>query len=212
MTWFANDNGVETTSNPSKALALLLTLPPNPEHPPEVVSAMWDHVNPVAAYTQGAVTQLDNGNYLVGYGAQPIIKEFGPGNATGGDLRWSAQFGAPIQAQSYRTYKQDWHATPATKPSLVVLAGSSSVDDLTSCAGETYALRGYVSWNGATDVSSYVVYVGSSNSTLVEIGRVEKKGFETKISLPTDAKAVQIGALEGDGGAVVRKSEIVYIG
>ncbi|PSR80927.1 ASST-domain-containing protein [Coniella lustricola] len=193
ITWFANDNSVESTSNPSQALGLLLTLPPNTEHPPQVVIDLWDHANPVSAYSQGAVSRLDNGNYIVGYGAQPYIKEFGPKDTSDDDLLWSAQFAAPNQGQSYRAYKQEWHATPASKPNL------------------TNTLRGYVSWNGATDVTSYMVYVWKNDSTIEELGTVARMGFETKFSLPADSKAVQIGAIEGTSSTVVRKSDVVYI-
>ena len=170
---------------------------------------MWDQVNPVAAYAEGSFAQLDNDNYFAGYGIRPYIKEFGPGNKPDGEVRWSAQFAQSDLGQSYRAYKQEWHATPATSPSLVVLRTPSSGDELSSCAGPD-TRRGYVSWNGATDVTSYVVCAGSSEGTLKEIGRFAKKGFETKFSIPSNAKTVQVGAIEREGN-VVRSSDIVKV-
>lgn len=120
---------------------------------------------------------------------------------------------ACIMGQNYRTYKQEWRATPYTTPSLVVNQAASA-DDLTECAGSsssTSSLRGYVSWNGTTDVTSYVVYPGSSNSSLEEIGTIPKQGFETKFALPAGVKAVQVGAVEDPEKGVVTKSGIVLV-
>ena len=41
-------------------------------------------------------------------------------------------------------------------------------------------MRGYVSWNGATDVSHYEIYAGLDDSKLARTGiTFEKRGFET---------------------------------
>lgn len=109
--------------------------------------------------------------------------------------------------------KQEWHATPAADdPSLVVLAAEAN-DTLTHCAGSS-VWRGYVSWNGATDVTSWEIYVvGTSNTSIMRsIGQVEKMGFETEFVVPVGSAYVQVGAVESYGARVVRNSTAVKVG
>lgn len=204
ISWFANDLDTATSTVPSKGLTLRLTLPPSPEHPPELVTNFYDHQYPVSSAAEGSFFPLPNGNTLMGYGDEPYIKEYGPK----GDVRWSAQFAGYNLGQSYRVYKQNWQATPSTQPSLV-LVSTASKDDLTQCAGKSSPLRGYVSWNGATDVEKYRVYAGGNANSLKLLGDVDKKGFETKFSLPSGIKVVQVAAIQA--GKVIRKSAIVHV-
>jgi hypothetical protein len=204
ISWFANDLDTAASTVPSKGLTLRLTLPPTPEHPPELVTNFYDHEYPVSSAAEGSFFPLPNGNTLMGYGDEPYIKEYGPT----GDVRWSAQFAGYDLGQSYRAYKQEWHATPSTRPSLVV-ANAAANDDLRQCAGKSSSLRGYVSWNGATDVEKYRVYAGSDAISLKLLGSVDKKGFETKFSLPSGIKFVQVAAIQA--GKIIRKSAIVHV-
>ncbi|KIV81672.1 hypothetical protein PV11_03841 [Exophiala sideris] len=196
VSWFANNNDEtgQVNAKPSTCLSLLLTLPPNASSPP--------------------VLYLPNGNKFLGYGSNAVIAEYGPftnsTNGTEGQVRWSATFGSGDLVSSYRAYKQVWHATPATKPSLVVLQASSN-DTLTHCAGSS-TWRGYVSWNGATDVTKYIVYTGSTNTTLTATGQASKTGFETEFVVPQGAAFVQVGAVENNGTAVTRRSSVVAVG
>lgn len=64
-----------------------------------------------------------------------------------------------------------------------------------------------MSWNGATDVTAYVVYAGSRNDDLQEVGKVEKKGFETEFVTPKHVKFVQVVAIE-DGGEAGRSGAV----
>lgn len=204
LSYFNNDLDSATSTNPSRGTTLQLTLPPSSEHPPKLATDFYDHDYPISSAAEGSFTPLDNGNTLMGYGDEPYIKEYG----SNGDLRWSGQFAADDSGQSYRAYKQEWHATPYTKPSLVV-THITTQDNLSQCAGTSSSLRGYVSWNGATEVDGYRVYVGDRAKKLRSVGDVEKKGFETKFSLPEGVSMVQVAAIES--GKIVRKSDIVYV-
>ena len=137
------------------------------------------------------------------------MKEFGPQSASGADVRWSAQFGFKNSAQSYRAYKSDWHATPSSPPNLVVQAIQSD-DELSSCA-DSSNLRGFVSWNGATDVVYYVVCTVRDQNNMQQIGRVQKQGFETKFVIPAGTEVVRVGAVQNYNDAGVVWSEIVHI-
>ncbi|KAJ5715376.1 uncharacterized protein N7483_012557 [Penicillium malachiteum] len=204
LSYFANDLDTGSATNPSKGTTLRLTLPPNPANPPKLETDFFDEKYPVSSAAEGSFTPLENGNTLMGYGDQPYIKEY---DSTGKVL-WSAQFAGEDLGQSYRAYKQEWSATPYYRPSLVV-SKSTSEDVLSECAGASSSLRGYVSWNGATDVEGYKVYAGSSAVSLRLLGQIEKKGFETQFSLPTDTKVVQVAAVKS--GRAVSKSEVVYV-
>ncbi|KAJ5708029.1 hypothetical protein N7488_007830 [Penicillium malachiteum] len=101
-------------------LELLLTVPPNPDHPPQVLKNLSDPLFPVASLAMGSHDILSNGNHFLGYGIQPVMKEFGPHNPQGDDVLWSARYNFESGAASYRTNKTPWRATPSSKPDLTV--------------------------------------------------------------------------------------------
>lgn len=110
------------------------------------------------ADSQGSLQALDNGNFLLGGGSAPVIIEY---DATG-HVVWQARFEAETRGYSYRTFRGEWSGTPKDwDPSLVV-------------EGDTV----FVSWNGATDVQEWNVYV---NAGLC--GKVNRAGFETMVRL-----------------------------
>ena len=207
LSYFANDLDSGSATNPSKGTTLRLTLPPSPKNPPTLETDFYDHKYPVSSAAEGSFFPLPNGNTLMGYGDEPFIKEYD----ASGKILWSGQFAGADLGQSYRVYKQEWHATPYYKPSLVVAKATTDDAFSSQCAStsSSSSLRGYVSWNGATDVEKYEVYTGSSANNLKSVGQIEKKGFETQFSLPADAKVVQVGAIQS--GKVVRKSNVVRV-
>lgn len=214
LSLFANNNFLpgQGVVKPTTGLTLKLTLPPDPSSPPVLVTNVTDPALGVAAWSQGSFIPLSNGNLFMGYGSEPVMVEYGPPGPgeTTATARWSASFGYGDLVSSYRTYKQVWHATPATAPDLVV--AKALVTDQLHCAGNaTY--RGYVSWNGATDVTDWVVYTGKANNSLTALGRaVKAAGFETEFAIPNDAAFVQVGAVENHGTDVVRRSQVVAVG
>ena len=129
------------------------------------------------------------------YGQLPILKEYGPGSPSGKDVRWTAQFGGLNLIQSYRGFKSEWHATPSTKPNLVVISGH----DKGQCGA------GYVSWNGATDVQGWMVLEGPTKQHLSQAGVVPFRGFETSFTVGGQAcvqvKAVGKGEKQIPGGS-----------
>ncbi|KAJ5622047.1 hypothetical protein N7528_005279 [Penicillium herquei] len=214
LRYFANNNYIPTTSNASVGLELLLTVPPNPDHPPQVLKNLSDPLFPVASLAMGSHDILSNGNHFLGYGIQPVMKEFGPHNPQGDDVRWSARYNFESGAASYRTYKTSWRATPSSKPDLVVMrSGKSSSDGLNGIGCGSSTIRGYVSWNGATDVKYYMVYTGSKKDSMTAAGIVERQGFETEFVIPEHRghTLVQVGAVEDAQAGVVRKSAVMKL-
>lgn len=102
------------------------------------------------------------------YGQIPVMKEYGPGDPSGGDVRWTGRFGVDNLVQSYRGFKTEWQGFPTTSPSLVL------GEDGNGCRA------GYVSWNGATNVDEWVIYEGKMEDNLSYAGRIGYKGFETQ--------------------------------
>ena len=146
------------------------------------------------------------------YGSYAVLAEYGPiseSYGTTGNVRWTAQLGYGQLLSVYRGYKSKWHATPASQPDLVVM-GAGDNDILAPCAGNS-AFRGYVSWNGATDVTDWVVYTGSTKNNLQPVGQMKKAGFETEFPVPEGTKFLQVGAVENNTGSVVRKSKVLSV-
>ena len=123
------------------------------------------------------------------YGNIPKIKEFGPL----GDVRMTILFGKGIGA-TYRGYRQIWEATPSGWDPIVV-ANSSG--------------QGWVSWNGDTRTTEWVVYAGKKEDDLEKVDRVDRDGFETEFNFPTSACYVQVGAFHR--GKHLRKSNVVKV-
>lgn len=132
---------------------------------------------PISSQSQGSVQLLENGNVLVGYGYNSAWTEF---NQKGeplcevhmGPEKWFGQG----QIESYRVYKHRWVGKPTSIPVWLVPDTKQSI--------------GYVSWNGATEVKTWMVegsYAKDPEHTAGAFGFVTatpKTGFETAIVIP----------------------------
>lgn len=152
-----------------------------------------DRVDPIYDDSQGSMQFLDNGDVFLGYGQIPVMKEYGSADS---NPKWTARFGADNRVQSYRSFKQEWSATPYYSPDLV----------LDGEAGACIIV--YVSWNGATDVTAWEIWVGSNQTSLERVGQIVSRGFETKFSI--EDNCAQAVALEGEN--VAGTSDIVCKG
>lgn len=66
---------------------------------------------------------------------------------------------------SYRAFKQAWSGYPLTSPSVAVNSSSA-----------------YASWNGATDVTSWILLGGTNESAVTtQLANTTKTGFETQL-------------------------------
>jgi hypothetical protein len=140
------------------------------------VELLTEYINPtrVPAASQGSMQNLPNGNVLLGYGFSGLFTEF----TRDGKVLCETHFGPQSRfgsgdVQSYRVLKFDWHSSPETDPDLAI-----SQDD-------AMLWRAYASWNGATDVSAWVLQ-GTNNPNVGKWRVLEKKaksGFETDFLL-----------------------------
>jgi hypothetical protein len=143
------------------------------------------HPAALSAASQGSVQALPNGNYFVGWGAQPYVSEFSPS----GKLLFDAH--APERTESYRSYRFEWHATPAAPPAI-------SVSDPASDSSLTV----YASWNGATEVASWQLLGGESPEDLTPLGTTPSAGFETSLQTPGPEAYVEVEALDAAGTVI----------
>jgi hypothetical protein len=161
VTLFDNDGISATMQRQSRALVLSVD-----------TKAM--HVDLAHAYvlptrflsaTQGSTQLLADGRVFVGWGSQPYFSEFAPD----GTLLLEGQL--PLNIQSYRALTHDWPGAPAGVPSVAVLENP---------AGGVVV---YASWNGATEIYTWVVLAGEHRSTLEPVGSQRWDGFETAVAI-----------------------------
>jgi hypothetical protein len=130
--------------------------------------------------------KLSDGNYLVGWGHQPYVTEFGPHGKTLLDLRF-----ARAGADTYRAYRFPWIGRPRSRPAIAV-------------EGSTL----YASWNGATEIRSWQVLGGPEKRKLRPLLTVPKTGFETALALPDEAAWVAVRALDRLGRSLARSAVV----
>jgi hypothetical protein len=144
------------------------------------------HTPPLVAVDQGNMQKLPNGNYLVGWGHQPYVTEFGPHGRPLLDLHF-----ARSGVDSYRAYRFAWVGRPHSKPAVAI-------------EGDTM----YVSWNGATEVRSWQLLGGADKKKLEPLLTVPKTGFEAAIALPDDVPWVAVRALDRLGRSLARSAAV----
>jgi len=144
------------------------------------------HTPPLVAVDQGNMQALPNGHYLVGWGHQPYVTEFGPHGKALLDLRFGG-----TGVDSYRAYRFRWVGRPHSRPAV-------------SVQGDTL----YASWNGATEVRSWQLLGGPGKTKLRPLLAVPKTGFETAILLPPEAAWVAVRALDRLGRSLSRSAAV----
>ncbi|KAH6892908.1 ASST-domain-containing protein [Thelonectria olida] len=204
LSLFDNHNGKydkdpDKTPTSSRGLVLELSLPPNPKLPPKLLRHL-DPPNDTFIRSQGSFEiGLSNHNQLVGYGESPVFREYGP-TGDSSDIRSEIRFAHDNASQNYRVFKSEWRATPrGWSPSLVYEKEGDS-------------LKGYVSWNGATEVEWWKVYTVERGGRLEPIGKAFRDGFETVINIPrkfNGTDCIAVAAMQG--GEEIRQSNIACL-
>lgn len=145
------------------------------------------------AESQGSYQILSNGHVLMDHGAVPKIAEFDENGA----CVMRAWFGEVGSMMAYRVYRSPWVGKPKTKPSVVACPekGTTAV---------------YTSWNGATDVESWEICVGSDGDSLEVAQTIPRNGFETRFEFGGSFDKVAVKAIGGPNGGV--KSDTVTVG
>src|SRR3954447_3274838 len=138
----------------------------------------------LTAGTQGNRQVLANGNVFMGWGQQPFYSE----SSKTGKLLLSVRY--PDQNESYRAYRSIWKGKPSARPAAAARPSGKGT-------------RVYVSWNGATDVTSWRIWAGKSSRKLSVVAkRVTKGGFETAKTIKSAGPIVKVQALNGKGRVI----------
>jgi Arylsulfotransferase (ASST) len=146
------------------------------------------HSPALAASFEGNVQELPGGDDFVGWGQQPYFTEF---NAKG-EVVFDGRF--VDSNSSYRAYRFPWIGTPATVPAVAASNSGSNTNV-------------YVSWNGATQVSSWRVLAGATADTLQAVETATKQGFESQLAIPAQPY-VQVQALDSAGRTLATSSVV----
>jgi hypothetical protein len=140
------------------------------------------HPDGLLSGTQANATALPGGNVFVGWGSQGVFSEFSPE----GELLFDGRVERGYD--SYRAYRAPWVGRPTTRPA--VAARQASGGRVTVSA----------SWNGATEVARWQVLAGASAEALAPVGEPSaRSGFETDVTVVTDAAVVAVRALDAAG-------------
>ncbi|KAI4725071.1 hypothetical protein E4T49_07185 [Aureobasidium sp. EXF-10728] len=166
------------------------------------VSLKQDYISPegILSISQGSVQVLSNGNVFMGYGSNGAFIEY----TNDGQAIWDVQFGiiGNSSVQSYRAYKQNWQGFPGWNPSIA--ATGNGTDNTTV----------YMSWNGATEIKQWTILASNSSSSLSTADdiwkNVTKTGFETNVTVGTNARYIRAAALNADG-QVLGATDIVDV-
>ncbi|KAJ5114055.1 hypothetical protein N7456_002589 [Penicillium angulare] len=202
--------GKESPQNPSRGLFINID---TVNMTASVRGEYWNPV-PISSQSQGSMQVLDNGHVFLGYGYNAAWTEFGEDGEVLCDVNFGPRVGFELgEIISYRAFKQQWIGRPLTLPD-VALSGTVAA----------------VSWNGATEVATWVLEgvkalngTGSASASASErsnhsesqfrfITAVPKNGFETRISLPLDAEytTLRIVALDKFGEFLVATKEMEW--
>lgn len=156
----------------------------------------YNSTNHIISGRKGSVQVLNDGpvpeNILMGYGSEPAWTEFAADGTVLADVSFGPLYGDRDNADNYRTLKVNWTGLPSWPPRI---APGPPPRHMFSQASETFSVvlkdensndlsndTIYFSWNGATEIDSWVV-LGSDNTTNLNIedhmmGQVSRTGFE----------------------------------
>ncbi|KAF5715237.1 hypothetical protein FMUND_6957 [Fusarium mundagurra] len=154
------------------------------------------HPQKISSGSGGSVQGLDNGNFLIGWGANPGITEHTSNGTVIMDIQRGviphATDGDPdLDMSVYRAWKMEWIGRPPWGPSIASALPGNEATNATI----------YVSWNGDTQVDRWEVYAGEDDKNATSSPRLlansSRFGFETEIllealPLPRSARAVGV--------------------
>jgi Arylsulfotransferase (ASST) len=181
------DNGAGDTTVEKQSRGLLLAV--DEQHRTVTLTQQFLHSSPrVLASALGSVQILPNGHVFMGWGTEPYASEYLPD----GTLIWDLKFYGS-GTRSYRAFRSAWTGRPSGVPALAVERASQGMDL-------------YVSWNGDTEVRQWKVLLGSASDSLSDDTVVARKGFETAIKVPSQARYVAVAGLDADGKELGRSS------
>jgi hypothetical protein len=183
------DNAASRPGQAKRSRVLVLRLDTR-RHRATLVRSYTHRPKRLLSTSQGNAQFLPDGHVFVGWGSNDYFTEFD----RSGRILLDGRFGSK-EVDSYRAYRLPWVGHPFAPPAIAARAAS----------GRAVV---YASWNGATEVRGWRVLAGDDRTRLRAVAESPKRGFETRISVPTRARYVAVQALD-EGGRVLRSSPAV---
>jgi len=125
------------------------------------------------AMYEGSLQAIDPVNlttdFMLGFGSEPLFAELDHQ----GNILLDVQFGKSNVVNAYRTFRQQWQGKPATNPDM---------------HWDRDGNKAFFSWNGATDVESWVVLTANASdaTTWTNVTRARRTGFESTVDLTVE--------------------------
>jgi hypothetical protein len=107
----------------------------------------WYHPQGLVSASRGGVSRTPKGNTLVAWGQNPMYTEYTPDGEVVMDIQRGQVLPIDhgiVSVIAYRAWKADWRGRPRWPPSIAAKTTQNVISI-------------YVSWNGATEVDSYVL-------------------------------------------------------
>ena len=142
----------------------------------------YRHPKPLVANAMGSFQTLPSGHVVIGWGSASVTSEFTP------DGKLLADWTMGSKHSSYRAFRSPWVGRPAEPPAIAARRIPRHRNTTV-----------YASWNGATEVSHWLVHSGPRPSELQPIGLAKRQGFETAIPLRTSSGYAAVTALDASG-------------
>jgi hypothetical protein len=149
----------------------------------------YTHSPSVLGIAIGSMQRLANGNWLVSWGTAPYFTELAPN----GEVRLDGAL--PEERWTYRTLRFPWVGRPTDRPAAVARRTT----------GASYL---HVSWNGATEVAAWALLAGKSASALARVATVPRRGFETRLELPSASGYAATVALDRRGARLGQSATV----
>jgi len=150
------------------------------------------YLHPLAlqASSCGSVRVLPGGNLFVCWGAEPFVSEY----SASGELLFDARLGAGYSG--YRAFRIPWSAAGQGLPSVAAQADGTRATQL------------WVSWNGDTEVTRWLLLAGASAGALKPLGTHPRDGFETAISITGRPAHLAVRGLDAHGRTLAQSPTI----
>lgn len=149
------------------------------------------HPDKIQAGSQGNAQGLERGHTFVGWGATGRFSEFD----AAGNLLFDANVPTTGGWDTYRAYRFEWHARPETRPTATAQRNADG------------SVTVHAIWNGATDVSHWIVLAGN-HGELWPTASAAWNGLDTTLTLSTHARELAVVAQTHDGRLLGRSAVV----
>ena len=174
------DDGSGMSSPESQSRGLVLHV--DEERRTARLARSYRHPKPLVANAMGSFQTMPSGHVVVGWGSASVTSEFSEDGKLLADWRLGSKH------SSYRAYRSRWVGRPAEPPAIAAKRIPRHRNTIV-----------YVSWNGDTEVSHWLVEVGPRRNDLQPVGIAKRQGFETAIPLRTSSGYARVRALDASG-------------